>query len=104
MDVVVLEQCEKEIRKFPIEIREKLADAIARLQSGLVLSMPLSRSMPSVGSNVHEFRFKDSSGQFRIIYLVRAKDAIYLVHAFKKKTQSTLKKNIDLAKRRIKSI
>ncbi|MCB1213923.1 MAG: type II toxin-antitoxin system RelE/ParE family toxin [Deltaproteobacteria bacterium] len=89
---------------FPEEIREDLADALARLDLGVSLSMPLSRPMPSIGKGVHELRLKDASGIYRIIYFLWEKERIYLLHAFKKKSQKTLKANLDLAKRRLKGV
>ena len=62
-----LQQCEKEILSWPEEVRGELADAIARLERGQMLSMPLSRPMPSIGAGVHELRFRDRSGIYRTI-------------------------------------
>ena len=105
MDVVVLNQCEKELKTFPDDILGKVADAVAKLRDDQTLSMPLSRSMPPpLGRGVHELRFRDRSGQYRVIYLLKVRDAIYLVHAFKKKSQTTPKKHIDVAIKRIKSL
>jgi len=59
---------------------------------------------PPLGRGVHELRFRDRSGQYRVIYLLKVRDAIYLVHAFKKKSQTTPKKHIDVAIKRIKSL
>ncbi len=46
----------------------------------------------------------DRSGQFRVIYYIKVSDAIYLVHAFKKKTQQTEQKDIKVALQRIKRL
>lgn len=76
---------------------EDLADALALLGEGLNLSMPLSRPMPSIGKGVHELRFRDRSGVFRIT-------DIMLIHAFQKKSQQTPQANIELAKQRLKGL
>jgi phage-related protein len=81
-----------------------LADAIARLEEGHMLSMPLSRPMPSIGKGVHELRFKDRSGIYRVIYFLAGKGMIHLLHAFSKKTQQTPPQNIELAKKRLKEV
>ena len=47
--IVILKPCRKEIEAFPEEIRGDLADALARLDAGLMLSLPLSRPMPAIG-------------------------------------------------------
>lgn len=104
MKVIVLDVCQKELTKFPKEILEDFVDAVAKLSQGLQLSMPLSKPMPIIGKNVHELRFRDKSGSYRILYLIRKKDAIYMIHAFHKKAQQTPKTNIDLTKKRIRRI
>lgn len=104
MKVEILDVCKKELKKFPTEILTDFVDAIAKLKTGLMLSMPLSKQMPSVGKHVHELRLKDKDGIYRIIYFIKKKEGVYIVHAFAKKTQKTPKKNIDLAIKRIKRL
>ena len=104
MKVIVLDVCQKEMSSFPEDILEDFVDAVAFLNEGLVLSMPLSKAMPSIGSDVHELRFKGRSGIYRVFYVIKKKDAIYVVHAFQKKTQKTPKKTIELVKRRIRRL
>jgi phage-related protein len=99
-----LKQCEKEILDWPEEVREDFADALARLERGHTLSMPLSRPMPSVGSGVHELRLKDRSGIYRVIYFLVGMNQIWLIHAFQKKTQKTPLQDIALAKERLRRI
>lgn len=100
--IVLLRQCQKELEDFPLAVREELADALARLEEGHKLSMPLSRPMPSIGRGVHELRFRDRSGIYRVIYVFIAGGRIVLLHAFMKKTQQTPQQNIELAQRRLK--
>lgn len=100
----ILKRCEKEIADFPGDVRSDLADAIARLEEGHTLSMPLSRPMPSIGKGVHELRLRDRSGIYRIIYFLAGKGIIHLLHGFSKKTQQTPIQNIELAKKRLKEI
>jgi phage-related protein len=102
--IIPLPRCQKEISRFPEEIRGDLADALARLNEGLTLSMPLSRPMPSIGSGVHELRFRDQAGIYRVIYVLLGSGSIYLIHAFMKKTSQTPKKSIELAQKRLKGI
>lgn len=59
--------------------------------------------MKTIGRGVREIRIK-VDGQFRIIYITTIGDAIYVLHAFQKKTQKTEKKDIDLAQQRFKEI
>ncbi len=93
--IFILKPCQKEIKDLPLDIKEDLSDALARLEEGHKLSLPLSRPMFSIGSLVYELRFKDRSGIYRIIYLI---------HCFKKKTEKTAKLNIETAKQRLKGV
>ena len=102
MNLVVVAQCQKELQDFPEEVRGDVLDAIEKLRAGLQLSMPLSRPMPSLGQGINELRLKDRSGQYRVIYVVKSGDGLYLVHAFTKKTQETPRRNIETALRRKK--
>ncbi len=98
----ILKNCQKEIGEFPEEVREELGDVMVRLDKGHMLSFPLSRPMPSIGKSVHELRFRDRAGIYRVIYVFIETEQICFLHAFMKKTQATSKKNIDLAKKRLK--
>jgi len=102
--IEILRACEKELKDFPEDVRGDLADALARLDMGLSLSLPLSRPMPSIAPGAHELRFRDRSGIYRVVYWIRRQNEIWLVHAFQKKTQATPSQNIEVAKQRIKRI
>src|SRR5262245_58624816 len=69
-------------------VRGDLADALARLDAGLMLAMPLSRAMPSIGRAVHELRLRDRSGHYRVIYALGRRGTVHILHAFKKTTQT----------------
>ena len=92
------------LHDFPEDIRRAFGKAIFELQKGEKLSMPLAKPMPSVGRNVHELRIKNSSGVYRGFYLTIAEDAVYIFHAFKKTTQVTPKREIDLGKKRLREM
>jgi phage-related protein len=104
LEVITLDRCEREIAVFPNEVKKDLALLVGRLASGIKLSMPVSRPLVSVGKNVFELRIIDPSGAFRVVYVLKKRDAIYLVHAFKKKSQKTPKKNLDLVRQRVKRL
>jgi phage-related protein len=56
--------------------------------------------MPAIGKGAEEIRVSDDTGACRVIYVARRADAVYVLHAFQKKTQATAKRDIDTAKRR----
>lgn len=102
--VIVLPACQRELQRFPEEIRGDLADALARLDAGQTLTMPLSRPMPIIGIGVHELRLKDRSGTYRVFYALPGAGIVYVLHALQKKTQATPKNNLDLARKRLKEL
>lgn len=53
--------------------------------------------MPSVGRGVQEIRIRDDAGAFRVIYVARLKQAVYVLHCFQKKTQKTARMDIAIA-------
>ena len=58
------------------------------------------KPIPAIGKGVEEIRVRDEAGAFRVIYTARFANAVYVLHAFQKKTQTTSKRDIDLAKAR----
>lgn len=59
--------------------------------------------MPTVGSGAYEVRIQ-IEGAWRAIYVAKFDAAIYVLHAFQKKTPKTRKDDIELAKKRYKQI
>lgn len=62
------------------------------------------KPMPRVGPGAYEIRVRDDAGAFRVIYVAKLEDAVYVLHAFQKKTRRTSQADIDLASARYKSI
>lgn len=60
--------------------------------------------MPTVGAGVCEIRLSDASGAYRALYVAKFEAAVYVLHAFQKKTQQTAKTDIALAKVRYRMI
>jgi len=59
--------------------------------------------MTAVGPGVREIRIH-VLGEWRILYVAKFADAIYVLHAFQKKTQQTRRDDIELARRRYRQI
>lgn len=62
------------------------------------------KPLPTVGDGAYEVRVRDAAGAFRVVYVAKFAAAVYVLHAFQKKTQKTAKADIDLAARRYKLI
>lgn len=62
------------------------------------------KPLPSVGPGAYELRVRDEVGAFRVIYVAKFEEAVYVLHAFRKKTRKTRQTDIDLAVARYKMI
>jgi len=62
------------------------------------------KPMPDIGKGVEEIRVREESGIYRVIYTARLADAVYVLHAFQKKTMQTSKQDLVIAKRRFKRL
>ena len=62
------------------------------------------KPIPSVGPGTYEIRVRDEAGAFRVIYVAKFERAVYVLHAFQKKTRETPQVDIELAARRYKMI
>ena len=95
---------EEFLKEQSIEIRSDFIDAVNLLTSGQVLSMPLSRNLSNIQPGLHELRLKDRNGQIRVFYSIKKGDAIYLLHAMRKKTQEIPKRETEIILKRIKEV
>lgn len=86
------------IRDFPDVPRHEAGYQLERVQAG---REPKDwKPMPSIGIGVNEIRVRSDSGAFRVIYLAKFADAVYVLHAFQKKSRKTEKSDIELARKR----
>jgi phage-related protein len=92
------------IQSFPREARKEIGEAITDLQLGMQPTMPVFRTMASVGPGVGEIRISERAGAFRVFYYLKLKDAVLIFHAFQKKTEQTPKREIDIGLRRLKEM
>lgn len=86
------------LRQFPQAARNDAGFQLDKVQRG---EQPVDfKPMPSIGKDVEELRVWDDSGTYRVVYAARLADAVYVLHAFQKKTQTTSKRDVELAKKR----
>lgn len=85
------------VREFPVDARALIGQELRLVQSGL---MPSDfKPMPSVGAGAFEIRVR-SGNQYRVIYVAKFSDSIYVLHSFVKKTPKTAQPDLDMAKSR----
>lgn len=91
-----------DLREFPSTARSEAGYQLDRVQHGLE---PADfKSMPTIGKGVWEVRITDEAGQFRVIYIAKLKDAVYVLHCFQKKTQKTSAKDLELSSKRLREL
>lgn len=92
----------KDLKEFPLLARREAGYQIDQVQCGL--EPDDWKPMPSIGTGVREIWFRDISGAFRIVYLAKLSDAVYVLHCFQKKTQKTSNADLDLAESRYREL
>ena len=60
--------------------------------------------MTTIGPGVREFRVRDAAGAYRVVYVASFADAVYVLHAFQKKTQRTSRGDLVLAQSRLREL
>lgn len=88
----------KDLVAFPDNAKRAAGYQLYRIQQGF--EPENWKPFKSVGVGVREIRISEDKGIFRVIYVAKFADAIYVLHAFQKKTRKTAKKDIDVAKTR----
>ncbi len=89
-----------ELRDFPDEARRKAGFELRALQQG---DEPSDfKSMPTIGRGVYEIRIQTGDA-FRVFYLSKFDEGVYVLHAFQKKTQKTSKQDIAIGRQRFKT-
>ncbi|MEK6806072.1 MAG: type II toxin-antitoxin system RelE/ParE family toxin [Pseudomonadota bacterium] len=91
----------RDLSAFPAEARRAAGFELWQVQLGL---MPSDfKPMRAVGPGTYEIRIH-VLGEWRVIYVAKFADAVYVLHAFQKKSQQTRKEDIELARRRYTQI
>lgn len=88
------------IRAFPEQARRQAGFELRQVQHGLDPSN--WKPMKSMGAGVREIRVRDTTGAFRVLYIASYGDAVYVLHAFQKKTQKTATRELDVAVLRLR--
>jgi phage-related protein len=91
-----------DLRAFPQTARREAGYQLDQVQRGR--EPDDWKPMNAVGRGVKEIRIRDASGAFRVLYVAKFADAVYVLHCFQKKTQKTSKADMDLAGQRYRDL
>lgn len=89
------------LQSFPAGARREAGHQLYQVQLGLEPSD--WKPMRSVGPGVVEIRVH-AGGEYRVLYLARFAEGVYVLHAFEKKTRQTRKADVDLARRNLAEV
>ena len=91
-----------DLRSFPLSAKRDAGHQLNQVQNG---QEPDDwKPMNTVGQGVKEIRIRDATGAFRIMYVAKFPDAVYVLHCFQKKTEKTSKSDLDLATTRYRDL
>ena len=87
-----------DIRQLPDSAQETAGFQLFKVQQG---KEPDDwKPMPTVGPGVQEIRVRDDRGSFRVFYVAKFEEAVYVLHVFQKRSQKTARADLDLGKSR----
>ncbi|MGC2659884.1 MAG: type II toxin-antitoxin system RelE/ParE family toxin [Bryobacteraceae bacterium] len=91
-----------DLRAFPQSARRETGFQLDKIQNGEEADS--WKPMPTVGSGVQEIRVREESGAYRLMYVAKFPEAVYVLHAFQKKTRATTRQDLALAKERYQEV
>ncbi len=92
----------EDLRAFPEAARREAGHQLDQVQHGR--EPDDWKPMNAVGRGVREIRIRDAAGAFRMLYVAKFDDAVYVLHCFQKKTQKTSKADLHLAAQRYRDL
>ena len=90
-----------DVREFPDDARREAGHQLHLVQLGL--DADDWKPLPSVGAGVREIRIH-TGVEYRVFYIAKFSEAVYVLHAFEKKSQRTAQSDIDLGRRRLRDL
>ncbi len=89
-----------ELRSFPHDAKTAAGHDLDLVQLGRTPAT--AKPMPEVGKGCWEIRIAEDDGWFRVFYVASLGDAVYVLHAFQKKSNKTPKSAIETGQKRFK--
>lgn len=89
-------------RNFPASVQDDGGYQMDLIQKG---EKPFNFDpIPVIGPGAYELRLDDEQNEYRVLYVAKMDDAIWVLHAFQKTTRKISDKDISLAKARYKEL
>ena len=91
-----------DILEFPSEPRKEAGFQLGKVQAGL--DPDNWKPFDEIGSGTKEIRIREHTGIYRVMYVAKFEEAIYVLHCFQKKTEATTKHDKDVAEARYRAV
>lgn len=91
-----------DIKKFPTEVKKDVGFELHKIQNGH--NPTHFKAVNRWGAGVIEIKIKDDDGEYRVVYVAKFAEAVYVLHAFQKKTQQTSPKDVSTIVERYKAV
>jgi phage-related protein len=91
------------ITGFPDPVRADLGFSLWQLQQGEIPASA-TRRMASIGAGVWELKEQDERTWYRVIYLAKIDNVIYVLHCFEKQSRKTDERDLKMAKQRLAQV
>ena len=101
-DAIFLGDSLERIKAFPEPAKRLTGYELNEIQEGRNPSD--FKPMPSIGGGVYEIRISIQHGAFRVLYVAKYQEAIYVLHAFQKKSVKTSQQDINIARSRLRKL
>lgn len=92
----------EDLRGFPEDARREAGADLRRVQRG---DAPLDwKPFEQIGPGTREVRIRSAEGAFRVLYIAKFEEAVYVLHCFHKKSRNTSSNDVAMGKRRYKAM
>jgi len=87
---------------FPAESRKEAGFQLGKVQAGLELDN--WKPFDDVRAGTKDIRIRDAAGAYRVMYVAKFEEAIYVLHCFQKKSKTTTKHDKNIAEDRYRAV
>ena len=96
LGAVCVEECL--VADFPKDARHDAGFQLEQVQPGL--EPDDWKPMPAVGAGCRKIRIRTADGAFRVFYVTKFGDAVFVLHCFTKKSQKTAQSDVAIGTQR----
>lgn len=92
----------EDLLDFPDDARRQAGFQLGKVQAGL--EPEDWKPFDEVGAGTREIRIREASGAYRVMYVAKFEEAVYVLHCFQKKTQATSRQDKDIVEARYRAV